>query len=575
MEPASRSPQISPASLRTDLERILSDKIDNIWGDQIPDSFQVTVKGSDNLEFGDLSCQSALKLARIVHDNPRRIASMIVDSIEGQLPGISSVSVDGPGFINFTLSLPYLVSVSGMLASRGLKSLLPDIGNGKKALVEYVSSNPTGPLTVGHCRQAVLGESISSLLEATGWEVSREYYFNDTGRQMTLLGMSLAERYKAVDGGEAEIPEGGYHGDYITEWAHELRDEQGSDLSWENSSTEFITFARERAIGFIKSDLSLLNIEFDRYFAESELIPDAVRSTIEKLSSIEINGKSLVYSDNDEAEKLWLRFTSLGRPSDRVIVRDNGMYTYRLPDIAYHIDKFSRGYDLMIDVFGADHLDTSKDVTAALEILLGSAAVSDKLRIIIHQFVTLVREGRKIKMSTRAGKFVTLRELIRDVGSVDVTKYLFLTRRAEAHMDFDLDLARKESNENPVYYVQYAHARISGIMRTAKEAGIRLPEEHTVLSADLLDGEHERELMRLLELVPSRTVAAAEACEPHRLTEILADLATGFHRFYQHERIVDSDNPDASSARLTLCEACRRSISGLLEILGIDAPEKM
>ena len=287
--------------IRTELERILSAAVDDIWGDLVPEDFQVTVSGSDNLEFGDLSCQSPLKLARIVHDNPRKIASMIVDSIKEKLPGISGISVDGPGFINFTLSLPYLVSVSGMLASGGLKSLLPDIGNGRKALVEYVSSNPTGPLTVGHCRQAVLGESISSLLEATGWEVSREYYFNDTGRQMTLLGMSLAARYKAVDGGSAEIPDGGYHGDYITEWAHELRDEQGSGLSWENSSTEFITFARERAIRIIKSDLSLLNIEFDRYFAESELIPDAVRSTIDKLSSIEIDGKSLVYPDNDEA----------------------------------------------------------------------------------------------------------------------------------------------------------------------------------------------------------------------------------------------------------------------------------
>ena len=566
---------MEPASLRTELERILSATIDDIWGDQVPDGFQVTVSGSDNLEFGDLSCQFALKLARIVHDNPRRIATMIVDRVEGKLPGIFSVSVDGPGFINFTLSLPYLVSVSSMLASGGLKSLLPDIGNGRKALVEYVSSNPTGPLTVGHCRQAVLGESISSLLEAIGWEVSREYYFNDTGRQIMLLGMSLAARYEAIDDGEAEIPEGGYHGEYITEWAHELRDEQDSDLTWENDSAAFISFARERAMEMIKSDLSLLDIEFDRYFVESELIPDAVQNTIDKLSSIEINGKSLVYSDNDNAEKLWLRFTSLGRPEDRVIVRDNGMYTYRLPDIAYHIDKFSRGYDLMIDVFGADHLDTSKDVRAGLEILLGVTAVSDKLKIIIHQFVTLVREGRKIRMSTRAGEYVTLKELIRDAGSVDVTKYLFLTRRAEAHMDFDLDLARKESNENPVYYVQYAHARISGIMRTAKDAGISLPEEHTALSADLLDGEYERELMRLLELVPSRTAAAAEACEPHRLTEILADLATGFHRFYQHVRIVDSGNPDASSARLTLCEACRRSISGLLEILGIDAPERM
>jgi arginyl-tRNA synthetase len=531
------------------------------------------VSGSNNLEFGVVSCQAALRLAGILKDNPRSIAGRITEALADSVEGISSISIDGPGFINFRLSNDYLASTAFNLASGGLQSFLPDTGAGREVLVEFVSSNPTGPLTVGHCRQAVLGETISSLLEASGWKVSREYYFNDTGRQMNLLGESLAVRYSSAEGGEAVIPEDGYHGSYIIKWAADLRAERGTGLTWENDQDTFIRFAEEKAMKMIMSDLSLLGIEFDRFFAESELIPEAVTDAIEKLSRITVEGRSLVY--RDDSGKLWLRFTALGRPKDRVIIRDNGMYTYRMPDIAYHIDKFSRNYDLMVDIFGADHLDTSRDVTAALECLLGRESVSAKLKVIIHQFVTLVRDGRKVKMSTRSGDFVTLRELINDVGSSDVTKYLFLTRRAEAHMDFDLDLARMQSNENPVYYVQYAHARIAGILRAAGEAGICSPSEFSSDISSLLDGEYERELMRLLESVPVRVTAAADEMEPHRLTEILADLATWFHRFYQHLRVVDTDNRDVSEARLMLCMACRRCISDLLGILGVNAPDRM
>ncbi len=564
---------MTPAMLRNELESVLESSVRSIWGDRIPDDFRAVVSGSNNLEYGDVSCQAAMRLAGIVKDNPRAIAGRITETLTGRIKGISSISIDGPGFINFRLSDNYLASTAFDLASSGLQSLLPDTGAGREVLVEFVSSNPTGPLTVGHCRQAVLGSTISSLLEASGWKVSREYYFNDTGRQMTLLGESLAARYSSAQGDEAVIPEGGYHGSYIIEWAADLSAELGTGLTWKRDRDTFIRFAEEKAMKMILSDLSLLGIEFDRFFAESELIPEAVTDAIEKLSRITIEGKSLVYES--DSGKLWLRFTALGRPKDRVIIRDNGTYTYRMPDIAYHLDKFSRNYDLVVDIFGADHLDTSRDVAAALECLLGEKSVSAKLRVIIHQFVTLVKDGRKIKMSTRSGEFVTLRELINDAGSSDVTKYLFLTRRADAHMDFDLDLARKQSSENPVYYVQYAHARIAGILRTADEAGICSPVEFSGDVSCLLDGEYERELMRLLESVSVRVAAAADEMEPHRLTEILADLATGFHRFYQHVRVVDTDNSDVSEARLMLCRACRRCISDLLGILGVDAPDRM
>ncbi|MEN8208443.1 MAG: arginine--tRNA ligase [Candidatus Fermentibacteria bacterium] len=564
---------MTPAILRNKLENALESSVRSIWGDRIPDDFRAAVSGSNNLEFGDISCQAAMRLARILKDNPRSIAGKITEALADSVEGISSISIDGPGFINFRFSDDYLASTSFYLASRGLQSLLPDAGAGREVLVEYVSSNPTGPLTVGHCRQAVLGETISSLLEASGWKVSREYYFNDTGRQMNLLGESLAARYLSAEGHKTAIPENGYHGSYIIEWASDLRTERGEGLTWKDDQDTFIRFAEQKAMKMILSDLSLLGIEFDRFFSESELIPEAVTDAIGKLTESTVEGRSLVYKD--DSEKLWLRFTALGRPKDRVIVRDTGMYTYRMPDIAYHLDKFSRNYDLIVDIFGADHLDTSRDVTAALECLLGSESVSEKLRVIIHQFVTLVRDGKKVKMSTRSGEFVTLRELINDVGSSDVTKYLFLTRRAEAHMDFDLDLAKMQSNENPVYYVQYAHARIAGILRAAGEAGIDSPHEFSSNLSSLLDGEYERELMRLLESVPVQVTAAAAEMEPHRLTEILADLAAGFHRFYQHARVVDTDNTEVSAARLMLCRACRRCIGDLLGILGVDAPDRM
>ncbi len=562
-----------PVELRNEIAAIFRESLEKTWGDDLPDDFlpEITVPG--NRDFGDIACNAPLQLAGVLKKSPRAIASGMLEHAPACLPGVDRVSVDGPGFVNMRLSTEYLASYCFGLASGGLSGYLPDAGEGRTALVEYVSSNPTGPLTVGHCRQAVLGEAISRLLETVGWRVSREYYFNDGGRQMELLGRSLAVRY--LGGPDSDIPEGGYRGGYVKEWADELKRLHGGDLRWESHGALFVSFARSKAMEMIRSDLSLLGIHFDRFFAESELIPDRVEETIAGLESIKTGEGPLLYRDSLYPEKLWLRLTALGRPADRVIKREDGSYTYRMPDIAYHLDKFDRGYDLLVDVFGADHIDTSADVIAVLKELLGSREVDERLKVVIHQFVTLLRSGKRIKMSTRAGEYVTLSRLVKEVGSADVTRYIFLTRKAEAHMDFDIDAARMESSENPVYYVQYAHARIAGILRTAAEAGIGVPGEYDETLAAMLDGKHERELMRLLESVPVETALAAESLEPHRITEMLAALSTGFHRFYQHVRVVDRDAPGPSSARLMLCAACKRCIADLLGVLGVDAPDRM
>jgi len=351
-------------------------------------------------------------------------------------------------------------------------------------------------------------------------------------------------------------------------------EEQGPSLVWPGNSGIFVDYARQRAMSMIMEDLALLGITFDRYFSESSLIPDAVNEALAVLAGVRTPDGPLIYDDPDGSGKRWARLSALGRPEDRVLVRDSGLFTYRMPDIAYHLDKFRRGYDLMVDIFGSDHLDTSKDVVALLSILLGEDEVASKLKVILHQFVTLVRDGRKVKMSTRAANFVTLRELVEEAGSVDVTRYLFLTRKAESHMDFDLELARRQSDDNPVYYVQYACARISGILRNALSEGIE-PIRDASEAARLLSGTDERRLMRLLEAVPVRTSAAASALEPHRLTEMLHELAVSFHGFYQRVRVVDPAEPAMSAARLMLCSACRNTMRDLLGILGVEAPERM
>ncbi len=556
----------SPLQTRAELASAMQAALVEKFQREIP---PVEVLPSRNLSFGDLACNSAMPLAGNLKRNPREIAKVMAEAISNKFPQLETVSVDGPGFLNITLSGEYLAEFTAAAASEGISQFIPADGKGKTALVEFVSSNPTGPLTVGHCRQAVLGDAISRLLEAAGWTVQREYYFNDAGRQMDKLAESLAARYRNLLGGSMEIPEGGYQGEYIKSWAEDLRKDKGDQLKWPEQKDLFRDYAGNRAFVLISDDLKLLGITFDRYFAESELIPDAVDAAIGLLED-----KELVYKDSDDQRKLWLKLSEMGRPDDRVIRREDGTYTYRMPDIAYHLDKFQRKYDLMVDIFGSDHIDTCKDVETVLGVLLGKDRVSSSLRIILHQFVTLVRGGEKVKMSTRAGNFVTLRDLVNEVGSADVVRYLFLTRRAEAHMDFDLEVAAAENDENPVFYVQYAFARIAGILRKTTEMESQIVSDPARLLS-LLTGERERDLMRLLETIPLRVSAAATALEPHRIPDLLAEVARAFHGFYQHHRVIDPENDQLTAARLTLCMAVRSTLNDMLTILGVRAPEKM
>lgn len=560
------SPSISPLRTRTDLAGAMASAVAGLYGIEEP---AIEVARSRNLAFGDLASSSAMPLAGRLGKPPREIAEAMAEQVRKGFPQIEKVTVDGPGFLNFTLSGDYLRETVLQLAAAGLSPMMPLTGTGKSAIVEFVSSNPTGPLTVGHCRQAVLGDAISGLLEATGWSVHREYYFNDGGNQMNRLAESLAARYFQLQGGSMEVPEGGYMGDYVEGWANDLLGEAGGGLSWPADLETFRKFAEERAFRLISDDLELLGITFDRYFAESELIPDAVNEALALLSK-----KGLVRPDGENPEKIWLMLTKIGRPEDRVVIRDDGSCTYRMPDIAYHLNKFRRGYDLIVDVFGSDHIDTCRDVEAAVSAVLGAEEVEGRLRTVIHQFVTLLRNGEKIKMSTRSGNFATLRDLVGEAGSPDVVRYIFLTRRAEAHMDFDLGAAAADSEDNPVFYVQYAFARISGILRKAGCEDISQLTEDPLLD-NALQGERERDLMRLLETVPVRVHDAAEALEPHRITELLGEIATAFHGFYQHHRVIDPDNAPGTRTRLVLCLAVMNVLRDLLRILGVKAPERM
>lgn len=526
---------------------------------------EISLAESGEKALGDLASSSAMGLSKVLRRPPREIASVMASGASGS-PFVSSVSVDGPGFVNITLDNTYLTTVVHRLAHEGLMGILRERGSRGTALVEFVSSNPTGPLTVGHCRQAVLGDAISRLLGAVGWSVFREYYFNDAGRQMERLGDSLAARYDQLRGGSMEVPEGGYQGEYIRGWAGDLLVRQ-PELKMPQDRERFREEAVNRAFELIRDDLELLGIRFDRYFAESELIPGPVEAALDSLEKA-----GLTYPDPDGSGKTWLRLTALGRPEDRVVRRAGGGYTYRMPDIAYHLDKFARRFDLLVDVFGSDHIDTSRDVEVAVAALVGSDEVKRRLRTVIHQFVTLSRGGETVKMSTRAGEFVTLRDLVTEVGSPDVTRYLFLTRKAEAHMDFDLEAARKDSEENPVFYIQYAFARIAGILRMA---GDRFREADIREASSLLGSPRERWLLRLLETLPIRVAEAAEDLTPHRLTETASELATAFHGFYSHHKVMDEGNEPLTRARMLLCLGCREGLRGLLELLGVTAPERM
>jgi len=471
-----------------------------------------------------------------------------------------SIEIAGPGFINFRLKKSVLSDLLLHIVSDGQNYGKGHIGENKRALVEFVSANPTGPLTVGHGRGAMLGDTISNILEWNGYEVQREYYFNNAGRQMRILGQSVHARYLELLGGKGELPEGGYEGKYIYDIAKLVIDSHKDTLGDNSEDPIFKNTAESHIFEDIKSTLSRLGLVFDTFFNENTLYENGeITNVVEALRE-----KELVY---EKEGATWFAGTKVGRESDRVLIKSTGEPTYRLPDIAYHKDKFSRDYDLMVDVFGADHMDAYPDVMIAIESL---GFDSKKVKVLIHQFVTIMRDGKPVKMSTRKANFVTLDELIDEVGA-DVVRYFFIMRGMNSHLNFDLDLAKDQSDENPVFYLQYAHARACNIIKRG-EAFDHILNPKCDLS--LLDKEIEHQLIQKLSGFPEVIERAHASLEPQSVANFLHELAIIFHRYYAQEKVV-TENIELTAARLILVEATRIVFLNGLTILGISAPERM
>ena len=519
---------------------------------------------------GDVASNVALTLAKPERKPPRAIAEIIKSQVA--MPAeVSEVSVAGPGFINFKMSPAYWHSEMRRAVGAGRAFWKPRPwelrpGAGKKVQVEFLSANPTGPVTVGHGRNAVLGDTIARLYEAAGFDVTREYYFNDGGRQMKLLGESVRARYLQEHGIDAPLPQDGYQGEYILDIARALKARRGDALVSVTGLDEFREAAVKAIFADINQTCTRLGIRFDVYTNELDLF-----------SSGKVDAVLKALHDHDlTVEKdgaIWLRGEPLGLPKDAVLVRSgpDRQPTYRTPDIAYHIEKLKRGFDLIVDVFGADHIAEHQQVIAAVKAL---GYDTTPVSAIIYQFVTLTRGGEKVKMSTRKATYVTLDELIDEVGA-DVVRFFFLFRKSDSQLDFDLELAKKQAPENPVFYVQYAHARLASIFREGAAKGLMLPADQSAIDLNLL-GAEELDLAKRAVGLPEVMSAAAEALEPHRIPFYLLELAGEFHRYYNKpaNRIIGPDR-ELSLARMFMAGILKDAIAGGLELLGVSAPERM
>ncbi len=508
---------------------------------------------------GDYSINAAMILSKKLKKNPRDVAAEIISNIDFDNSIIEKIEIAGPGFINFYFTQKYIPSIIKEVIAKGEKFGRSQKYSGKKALVEFISANPTGPLTVGHGRNAVIGDTVANLLEWIGYEVDREYYFNNAGRQMRVLGDSVKLRYLEQLGNKIEFPEDYYQGEYIKEIASKLLAEFGDNLCSEEAEGRFKQKAEKEIFTDIIKTMNAIGIKMKNFFNEYALYEDGrITALLE-----EFKKKDLSYVKENA---IWLRLTELGNEQDKVIVKSSGEPTYRLPDIAYHITKFERGYDLMIDLFGSDHNATYPDVLAGLHAL---GFDTEKIKVLIHQFVTIMQKGEVVKMSTRKANYITLDELVEEVGA-DVVRYFFNMRSITSHLNFDLELAKKQSDENPVFYLQYAHARIASILRLVKEQGLDYSLDHL----ELLINPVEQDLLKKLFELPNEVLLSAENYEVHRIAIYLEELAALFHRFYTECRIIGSEK-NLAEARIALCIATQTTLRNGLSILGVNAPERM
>ena len=506
--------------------------------------------------FGDYSSNIALKLAKILKKAPIEIAENIAIHPNAS-ENVFTLSASQPGFVNFHISNDYYLKI--------LKQIINESENfGKKkklnksANVEFVSSNPTGPLTVGHGRQAILGDMVSNILTWNGYNVTREYYYNDAGKQMRVLAESCYAKYAKQVGRDVEMPVNGYVGTYLDEIAEKIINEHGKDL--ESDNPIFRDFTEKEIFSNIENTLENLGIKFDVFTKEGTFYKNGAIDNVLKI----LKEKNLSY-EKDGA--VWFKTSSLNKEEDKVLVKSSGEPTYRLPDIAYHADKVDRGFDLIVDIFGADHIDTYPDVILGLKCL---DKKTEHIKVVIHQFVTIKKGGEIVKMSTRKANFITLDEL-KDELSSDIIRYFFIMRGANSHLDFDLDLAKDESEKNPVYYLQYANARISNLLkRYDKEIST-----NSKIDYSLLKEKDEIALVKLLSEFPIKMEDVSHSLEPRKIATYLEEVAAAYHKFYGNHKVINSQNTHLSSARKKLCEATKIILTNGLSILGISAPERM
>ncbi|MGB9935476.1 arginine--tRNA ligase [Thermodesulfovibrio yellowstonii] len=509
-----------------------------------------------NEAFGDLSTPIAMEIAKKLKKPPRTIAQDIIQSINKS--SFESVELAGPGFINFNFKNDFVFSELENLLKLGELFFTQNIGNGKKIQIEFVSANPTGPLHLGHGRGAALGAALANILKEAGYNVFTEYYINDAGKQVEILGLSVYIALQNLFGKNLEMPEECYKGEYINEIAKELYDLYGNSLQdkeFDEIADFLIDFSYKKMLNEIKKDLDDFGVNFDNWISERKLYHTGeVQRAILKLKEL-----GFIY-EKDGA--LWFHSTAFGDDKDRVIVKSDGTYTYFASDIAYHKNKIERGFDELINIWGADHHGYIQRVKAAVQAL----GMSDsQIKILLVQMVNLLREGKPVQMSKRAGTFVTLRELIDEIGA-DTTKFIFLTRRHDSHLEFDIEIAKKQSHENPVYYVQYAHARINSIFVKAQGEPERFTGE--------LFNEDELRIIKKVLIYPMIFELSVQMREPHRITFYLQELAALFHSYYHKYRVI-SENDELTETRLSLCKAIMFVLKHGLRMLGVKAPEKM
>jgi len=529
--------------------------------EQIPAVILETPKEKSH---GDYSTNMAMQLARVAKKAPRAIAEEIIANFDQSKASIEKIEIAGPGFINFYMNNAYVTELIPTILAAGEKYGESTFGNNQKIQVEFVSANPTGNLHLGHARGAAVGDSLCNILEKAGYDVSREYYINDAGNQINNLALSVEARYFQALGLDKEMPEDGYHGQDIIEIGKKLAEEYGKRFVEESADDRF-KFFREYGLKYemnkLKEDLEQFRVPFDVWFSETSLYEDG--KIDDALKVLRDNGH--IYEQDGAT---WFRSTELGDDKDRVLIKQDGSYTYLLPDIAYHRDKLQRGFEQLINIWGADHHGYIPRMKAAIEAL---GYKKEQLEVEIIQLVHLYQNGEKMKMSKRTGKAVTMRDLVEEVG-LDATRYFFAMRSADTHMDFDLDLAVSQSNENPVYYAQYAHARICSILRAGQELGIDVNNGYDVAQ---ITTEKEFDVLKKLGDFPQAIAEAADKRLPHRITNYIFDLASTFHSFYNAEKVLDQSQMERTKARLALIQSVGITLRNALALIGVSAPEKM